>query len=88
MVSKYIISEVLDSDTKERSILFWYRVGKECEIDDNSIRVGHTLVVMHPDGAFFITTPILKINKVDEGIWVFTDNRIYKFIKVGDYIDE
>jgi hypothetical protein len=45
---KYIIGEVLDNDTDQRSTKFGYRVGRECFIVN--LEIDSPMVVKYPDG--------------------------------------
>ena len=74
---KYIIGEVLDKETNKRSEKYGYRVGRECFItvlEEGSIMIGE-----YEDGRMFYTSVVEDIEETDYGIWVTTENRVYRF---------
>ena len=75
--NKYLIGEVLDRETNKRSGKFGYRVGRECCI--LALEKGELLVAEYEDGRMFFTSPVADIEETDYGIWVTTQNRIYRF---------
>lgn len=86
MVGNYIISEVKDHDTNERSKEFGYRVGRECVLDLDYITVGMPLIVHYPNNSHFVGTvieQILKFGDYDKLV-VATQNRTYEFTKIDN----
>ena len=86
-MQKYIIGEVLDKDTRQRSKEFGYRVGWECTLfndRENLWKEGCSLIIEYPDGRCCRTSSIEDFEQTDYGMWVTTKNRIYRF----DYIYE
>lgn len=77
---KYIIKEVLDNDTQERSKQWGYRVGRICEIHD-TCQVGKVLIVLYENGSYFTTSVITAMEELDYQLKVVTLNRTYIFQK-------
>lgn len=74
---KYVIGEVLDKETNNRSEKFGYRVGRECFIP--VLENGASMVVEYEDGRMFFTSIVEEISECEYGIWVTTKNRVYRF---------
>lgn len=75
--TKYIIGEVLDNDTQERSVEWGYRVGRQCYIV--LIQEGRCMIVEYPNGKMFRTSMVKEVEQTDYGFWVETNNRTYRF---------
>lgn len=74
---KYIIGEVLDNDTDQRSTKFGYRVGRECFIVN--LEIDSPMVVKYPDGKMFYTSVVKEIDENEYSLWIVTNNRTYRF---------
>lgn len=82
--TKYIIGEVLDNGTQERSKEWGYRVGRECYIV--LMEKGKCLLVEYPNGkGTFKTSIVEEVEQTDYGFWVKTINRTYRFDTEGFY---
>ena len=80
---KYIIGEVLDNDTQERSEEYSYRIGRECYLIQ--IEEGKSLIVEYSNGRRLTTSCVIDIDQTDYGFWVVTRNRTYRFDTEGFY---
>lgn len=76
---KYVIGEILDKDTNERSKLFGYRVGRTCYIDDAYVVEGLPLYVQYENGSGWRSSTVVSIDETDYGVWIETLNRLYRF---------
>lgn len=76
---KYVIGEILDKITNERSAKFGYRVGRTCYIDDEYVEEGFPLIVEYDEMRYFRTSTIVSIDETDYGVWIETLNRKYRF---------
>ena len=75
--TKYIIGEVLDNDTQERSKEWGYRVGRECYLV--LFEEGKCMIVEYTNGRHFRTSLVQEVEQTDYGFWVTTLNRTYRF---------
>lgn len=86
-MQKYIIGEVLDKDTKQRSLDFGYRVGKKCTLynDRENLWIeSFPLIIEYINGGRCYTANIEDFEQTDYGVWVTTKDSIYRF----DYVYE
>ena len=82
---KYIIGEVLDNDTQKRSKQWGYRVGRECYIV--LAEEGKSMIIEYTnDKGTFITSTVKEVSRTNYGVWVTTNNRIYRFDTVSKII--
>lgn len=78
--NNYVIGEVLDIETGNRSEKIGYRVGRKCFIDDSWFKEGSPLMVYYPDRkTVFWTSNVQEINQDDYGVWIKTLNMEYRF---------
>ncbi len=83
MKRDYVIGEVLDKQTGERSKEWGYRVGRKCQINDENVQEGACLFVYYPEReSFFRTSLIMSVEETDGGLWVETMNSQYRFDRV------
>lgn len=75
----FLIGEVLDRDTDQRSENFGYRVGRQCYIHSYDMEVGKPLIVYYESDRYFVTTPIQDFFQDDGGLCFLTRNREYRF---------
>lgn len=80
---KYIIGEVLDNDTQNRSEEYAYRIGRECYLIQ--MEEGESLIAEYSDGRRLTTSYVKDIEQTDYGFWVITSNRTYRFDTEGFY---
>ena len=82
--TKYIIGEVLDNNTQERSKKWGYRVGRECYIV--LMQEDKCMLVEYPNGkGTFRTSIVEEVDKTDYGFLVKTRNRTYRFDRESFY---
>ena len=80
MLRNYILCEVINKETNERCKKNGHRVGRECVIDDNHVKIGKPLLVMY-EGRLrgFYTSNVVSIEETDYGVWIETENSLYRF---------
>lgn len=84
MKTKYIIGEVLDNDTQERSKEWGYRIGRECYIV--LMEEGKGMLIEYTNGkGTFRTSKVEEVKQTDYGYWVKTKNRTCRFDTEGFY---
>lgn len=72
----YIIGEVLDNDTNERSKDYNYRIGRKCSIIH--LEEGENMLLGYVDGRVMKSSVVSEIDQTDYGFWVTTCNRTYR----------
>ena len=72
----YVIGEVIDRATGQRSEKFEHVVGMECFI---SVLEDSSMIVQCKDGIVLSTIPVEDISECEYGIWVTTRNTEYRF---------
>ena len=76
--NKYLIGEILDRETGNRSEKFGYRVGRECYITVLEVGLPMFVEYVNNDKVFY-TSVVEQIDENEYGIWVTTKNRDYRF---------
>lgn len=76
-MNRFIIGELLDNDTRERSIELGYAVGRMCDIVQ--LEIGESMVIQYPIGTWFYSDIVKEIDETDYGVWVKTEKRTYRF---------
>ena len=73
----YVIGEVVDRATGQRSEKFGHIIGMECFI--SVLEEDSPMVVKCKDGNVLRTSPVEDICECEYGVWVTTRNRDYRF---------
>ena len=78
----FVIKDILDSNTKKRCSDIERRIGKT----GSFITLGESIpfTFLFSNGAYFISSPVYRIDDLGEAIIVRTQNKTYLFREVKD----